>query len=662
VSALLFGVPARKKWPVRAEDAYRGPTVAAPLTSPRQGVLAPTSRLSGSTNQWTITDTESRLSVAGGRLQGDGPHTAGWNKLKVVGPGFSRLAGRSFSVLVTLEDFSNIIAAGWATAGNIADPRTDGYGFCSGDASNANGGLFTAIQPGKQMVIGSNIRNFRSMQYLLTFVQDTNGAAVLLSTPADDTGHGMDGPVPIAGYPNARLLWVWPFGTEATLYPYISAYNEIVSYPHGHVWEDARVVDVAAWAGGDALAGAIDRFTRANGSLGGAWTIRSGTWSILSNRAHILTDAGNAIATQPHIASSTGNGLYAYRFTIKAGFAPNFYLILRYQDASNFVYLTNAGTVNAGSTYALRKVVAGVQSNIATGAVSSNWVDGQTYTVMIAVQDAQYQFWIVENSTNTSGWLTDAGAFLVGQTLSWGIGGNAGYAPNGADFDLAAVYPHSVALPTEIKRGRVPQIWTGGTTLVSDTFTDANSTRLSAHTPTLGGAWTETPSVTGNIWEIQGNKAKNTHDAAHGNGMAYQSVGVLDAECQVDISTPATFTTSWLSAIAFRVVNASNYGYVALLRHVSQPGADEVECHEVIAGVDTVVHKPNVGSAWSTSSTYTEKLQVRGDKVQVYVDGKPRATFFLSPSFLAVQGTGFGLFSHATDEGLTFDNWTVKAL
>jgi hypothetical protein len=564
---------------------------------------------------------------------------------------------------VTLEDFSNIIAAGWATAGNIADPRTDGYGFCSGDASNANGGLFTAIQPGKQMVIGSNIRNFRSMQYLLTFVQDTNGAAVLLSTLADDTGHGMDGNVPdLRLSQRAAALGLAVRDRSDALPVHQSAYNEIVSYPHGHVWEDARVVDVAAWAGwrcagrgnrpvhpcerlarrslDDPLGDMVnpvepcphpdrrwqcDRDPAAHREQYRQRTLRLPVYDQSGLRSQLLPDSPLPGCVEFRLPHERGNRE-------------------RWLDLCT----PKSGGGRPEQHRHRRRV-------LELGGWSNLYRDDRGSGCPISVLDRREQHQHVRVADGR--WRVPGGPDAVlGHRRKRGLRAERRrFRPRGrlsaqrgaADRDQARA---------------VPQIWTGGATLASDTFTDTNSTRLNAHTPTLGGAWTETPSVTGNIWEIQGNKAKNTHDAAHGNGMAYQSVGVLDAECQVDISTPATFTTSWLSAIAFRVVNASNYGYVALLRHVSQPGADEVECHEVIAGVDTVVHKPNVGSAWSTSSTYTEKLQVRGDKVQVYVDGKPRATFFLSPSFLAVQGTGFGLFSHATDEGLTFDNWTVKAL
>jgi hypothetical protein len=335
---------------------------------------------------------------------------------------------------------------------------------------------------------------------------------------------------------------------------------------------------------------------------------------------YVVSEAASNRTTATKAQPANGDGVYVWRFTTPAANTGNLRLIFRFQDTDNYVFFTNDGSTDA---YAFKKRVAGIESSIPGASGAITWTTSTTYTVIIAVKGNQFQWWCPENSSNTSDWIADANNTLVGQTLKWGI---------------------------------------GGATLAADAFTGTNGTRLYQHPPTTGPAWSESPGVTDGTWEIQSNRARYVTDGLHGNGLAWQPSVSPDVESQAEITMPGSFTTSWLSGVAFRVADAGNYGYVALLRNASQPSSDEVECHEVVGGVDRVVHKSNLGGAFVTSTTYTLKVQVRGDLVIAFVDGKPRCSYYLSPGFLAAQGAGVGLFSHASDEGSVFDNWLVRAL
>ena len=205
-----------------------------------------------------------------------------------------------------------------------------------------------------------------------------------------------------------------------------------------------------------------------------------------------------------------------------------------------------------------------------------------------------------------------------------------------------------------------PVIFTAGSTLGSDTFTDTNGTRLQAHTPTAGGAWTEHQGT----WTIQSNRA--TVSAAAGVNQATQDASSANVECSVDVITPATFTTTTLRAgIVVRRTDANNEIHARLFKDATQPGADEIELLEYIAGVGGVVHKVNLGSYFATSTTYALKVQVAADPnggddlLHVWLDGKPRISYKLSATN---AGTRHGLHRDSIDDGAVFDNWVCKAV
>lgn len=601
--------------------------------------------------------TSTRLQTIGGRLRGSGQTSSpSWGATKDVytrddGTGFPRQGGLAFCTLMTVEDFNNRFAIGWDTATNTTDPRTVGHGFVNEAGSNAGGSA--AIQPGAQVTVGSGIRNTRSMDYLVVVVLYAAGAVVLLSTfGADDTGDGMDGTVPIYAYPNARVLWVEGSDTTSPLYPYISYYDRTtVSYPNGHAIEHARVVNVQSWSAQDSIAAFADRFDRANSttSIGGTgWTALTGTWGISSNQAYIQSEASpNAVVRQATGPSANGDGLYQFAVVIPASGNGNWLCCVRLQDATHFIYVTNGGNSN---TLYLRSNNGGSVATINSTGAGISFANSTTYIISIRVMGATYQVYV--NGALKLDWSTDSNAFFTSENR-WGMAGVTGYNPNQAKFDYAWCYAHSVALPSEIAAGAVPYVAVPGSTILADTFADTDSTSLASHTPTTGGAWT----ANSGTWTIQSNRASVSLGGVI--GLATQDAGTTDAEATLDIITPATFSTDWHAGIILRFTDTSNYMYVVALRTSLQVGADEVEFHEVIAGVDTVTHKQNLGSKFTTSTTYTLKVQAKGRKVYVFLDGKPRCSLVPSSTY---PGTRWGIERSSFDTGCVFDNWVVKAL
>jgi hypothetical protein len=255
-------------------------------------------------------------------------------------------------------------------------------------------------------------------------------------------------------------------------------------------------------------------------------------------------------------------------------------------------------------------------------------------------------------------WKTDAGNnFLTATGL--GI-----YAANGSGsgtsplFTAAVFYPNTFTLPAEITAGAVPVVYAPGATLASDTFTDTDTTALTAHTPTLGSAWTN---ILG-TWTISSNRA--TVSAAVGANMITQALSTPNAECSIDIITPGALATSTVRAgIALRYVDSNNYLVVRLYK---DSGTSEIEISETVGGTGIVSHKTDLSAAAvTTSTTYTLKCQIAADPnggadlLHVWLDSKPRLSYKLRA---ANAGTRFGLYRENTDDGCVFDNWIVKAL
>jgi hypothetical protein len=656
MTAVLQAAPRVVKTAYVARDTFKGANQAAPLSSPRTGQPLPRGKVS-STNLWPITDVENAISTYVGRLRGFCQLTSAvWGEAKVVGPSLSRVQGRAFVTLVTLEDFTAGFACGWDTATNTGDPSTVGHGWYS------KNGELSVITPGKKVTLSvgtdvvGNQSVIKSNQYLVVVVLNDQGAWVLLSTWGAQAPliHGSNDPIGIPAYPTARLLYADSNGTAATVYPYVSGLNSAngsTQYPHGHAVDDMYVIDLPSpWNTADGIAASADRFMRAdsNVSMGGSWTPVVGTWGIASNQGRLRTDgSGNNLAIKD-------DGLTDRMITADLSYATGVAragVILRYQDANNYVEWHNNGSTTGNR---IDKVVAGVRTVVSSSSQPALSL-GTTYRYTFIVKGARYQ--VLRDATPIADWTNESGGNFLTAT-KYGVSQFSGFLPSVQVVDNLAAYPLTVTLPAVIGKGAVPRLPADGATLASDPFTDTNGTRLNAHAAASGGAWTEHSGT----WTISSNKAT----AANGTlAIATQNLGTTDVSLSVDITIPAGLTDSdgVDAGIVFRLVDASNYLQMHILQASSQVDSHELEFIVMRAGVGPVDKKSNIGNTIVASGTYNLKVLAKGDVVKFLLDGDALCTYICESD--DPMGTRHGLLrasAASEDLGATFDNWTAKAL
>jgi hypothetical protein len=173
-------------------------------------------------------------------------------------------------------------------------------------------------------------------------------------------------------------------------------------------------------------AGFTDSFNAADGVLdytedGKAWIKTTGTgsgvviWERVSGAAKLQSPSITSIAVADGLAA---NGVLTT--TIGAvGTSRAAAIVLRYVDRSNYIFLgmSAAGTP---TRYQLRKLVAGVASNVATSATGANSAD------VVAVTMSGTSFSVSVNGTATS---------IAGVTVSdFSTATKHGFTVNGADL------------------------------------------------------------------------------------------------------------------------------------------------------------------------------------------------------------------------------------
>lgn len=606
-------------------------------------------------------DLESKIFTSGGRLRGGGQDTPVWGESKVVwtrpdGTGWSRKAGRTLAALILFEDtiIDADVCFGWATAVDVADPRVDGHGLLQGTA-----GAIKVVLPGSTLALhGTNQRNLRPMQYLIGVTLNDIGALVWISTFGLQTGIQMTA-LDIPQFPMARLLWVEYSDQTATLFPSIAYYAKIDwpvgGYPNGNSVEDLRVVDPRAWADPDALAGFSDRFAREDSvvGLGNGWVAVNGVWGLTSGRAYLVSGRPpsgyyGAIHTT---GLADGDGIYQWFVTMPDSATPFFGLLYRYQDPSNFYRIANKGLQNIY----LQKFVGGVESQVS--AYTNPWTPGQTYRISVIIEGGRHRLY-VDNTLKfeASGHTELAEVAAMGfQIYDDGTAGRIGTA--GHKFDQVAAFPGTFTLPAEIRRGKIPDILTGGEVVAQDSFTDDDAISLTAHAAESGGAWlTDTTD-----WTIQSNQA-SPELPLEGFTSCVQDLGTVDAECQVEITVPVG-ADDFFYGIVGRYEDADNWLSARLCMANYSPGAHEVELVYTLAGASNVRHKVNLGNYLAGGSTYTLKAQFKNDLVQVFLDGTPVLSYYTIDEDPC--GTMFGLgtdYLGRTDPGGLFDNWIAREL
>jgi hypothetical protein len=516
------------------------------------------------------------------------------------------------------------------------------------------------------------------MQYYVVVALQDQGAYVLLSTFADDLGGAIDGANDIIGipaFPSARLLWVDAKNTTTPLYPTVSCDhpgNGTAQYTNGVAVEDFRVVDVATspWATADGLADIADRFTRGNSSssIGGNWTVVRGTWGISSNQGYLATDPGGA-ASWVYQAGTVYDGIYQCDITVPSGWNGSnatFGLVIRIQDTSNFIRIWN----NNANQIAIQTWVSGA-FGATVYSTAHTWTASQTNRWTILTKGNQYNVWIDGATVTGNAWKADSNnRFLTSTGIGLYSGLGTAQSVN-ARWDNIAVYPHTVSLPTELRRGKVPLVSAGSTTMAHDTFTDTNGTAITSHVAEAGGAWTSNKGT----WTIQSNTLSCAIDVS-GSSLNYinqvlsQPNGEASVDCIMSASLDNTNGKLRCGIVVLQYIDGmsrNNYIRVSFYKDPSQVNSDEIELYEISADSGAVQHKANVAHKFLASTTYTLKVQVKNGAVYVFLNGYPRITYF---PIIPLTSLGFGICRNYDDSidgvnghaGTTFDNWVVKAL
>lgn len=144
----------------------------------------------------------------------------------------------------------------------------------------------------------------------------------------------------------------------------------------------------------------------------------------------------------------------------------------------------------------------------------------------------------------------------------------------------------------------------GPTTYFYDTFTGANGTNLTAHTPNVGSAW----SYNAGPFTIQSNKASCTADS-----LASVDMGHADGTITVDLNSPSLNN----DAVVFRKVDTSNY-WRFQVNAIGGPGLTTAYLIDTTSGSDNIV-----ASAGFTMSAglNTWKLVLSGTSITGYING-----------------------------------------
>lgn len=167
-------------------------------------------------------------------------------------------------------------------------------------------------------------------------------------------------------YTDWELLYVSKNRTDATVYPSVQVAAPALTITYDTIRVPTDLISITPLAS--------DSFNRANGDLGNtdgagagelggsglAWTSQLGTWAIATNKAASSALDGGTSKSIATVDPAGDDYMVECALTRSAG---NVGIVLRYTDASNYIYAYHDGT----NAY-LNKVVAGVDTNLVTAA------------------------------------------------------------------------------------------------------------------------------------------------------------------------------------------------------------------------------------------------------------------------------------------------------
>jgi hypothetical protein len=584
--------------------------------------------------------------LRGGATSLFGGGSAAWGDARVLWEtAITRSAGRTLMARVTPIDPGAPLWFGLLPNTSTSDPRA---------AANAHGWLFgqdTGIhitEPGNTVQIAVSSQSARPTQYLVAHVLRAAGCITLVSGIGEAGAFaGNADPVGIPTYPQAKVLWATQTGSVSTLYAGVYATTMPDAYPGGHCIEDVRVLDADAYAGADALTTAYDDFARADSAttLGSGWNVDAGTWGITGGAAYVPSGSGFVRAWR----AGSADGMLICDLTVPTTPSNGFGVIVRRQDADNYVRIWNDGDAN--KIQIATWVGGSFGANIYTTGAGINWVAGQTYRLVVKYHGNRYRLWI--DGVAKSDWETDANSRFLTAT---GVGLLGLETPTGARWDNFACYPSVVTLAAALQRGSVPDVWAGGAVIGQDTFTDTDGTALTAHTAESGGAWTVHGAGT---WAISGNAAEPT-----GTTSATQAYSTAAVEVEGTLRT-AAFNAALDSIFAgvLALHNADGTAFYGIRAYMdpTQLFSDELELTIESPSLARIVKKVNIGNYWQPSSDYVLRMQARGRWLHVFLNGGGCLLSYRQTGTV-MAGTHAGMYAEALDDGTRMSGITVKVL
>lgn len=181
----------------------------------------------------------------------------------------------------------------------------------------------------------------------------------------------------------------------------------------------------------------------------------------------------------------------------------------------------------------------------------------------------------------------------------------------------------------------------GVTTYVEDTFTDTNSTALTAHTPDTDVVGTGWEAVT-NLFDIQSNK---TTTNSSGDNVAVIDSGQADCTIRTTLNFDANLK---YPAIMFRVTDADNMWYAQNTVNTT------FEMIERTTASNT--SRASTAKTFSNSTDYAFDVVLSGDSITAHVDGGSEITY---SSSVRNTVTKHGIRAYQTET--TFDDFSVKS-
>jgi hypothetical protein len=179
--------------------------------------------------------------------------------------------------------------------------------------------------------------------------------------------------------------------------------------------------------------------------------------------------------------------------------------------------------------------------------------------------------------------------------------------------------------------------------LIYDTYTDANSTLVTSHTPEIGGSYTASDAN----WNIQSNTLRRSA-AGSGQPTATLNAGVADGVVEGTV-TPGG---SGGSGLVFRFVDNSNFYYVRVF------GGNTLGIFKYVAGVVS-----GVGTTASVTAPgqWTARIELVGTTIRVFLNGATTPTLSATDSsFPTATGYGFHAATGDTPTSAVFDNLKFK--